>query len=86
MITDEFDRTRSGILEITRQSEVLSSVEWLRRAIASRNPIVDPLNLMQVELIRRSNDPQASTELREEIRQLERVVVQAIAGGLRTTG
>lgn len=86
MVVEEFDRTRQGVLEITGQSEILSSVEWLRQAIAYRNPAVDPLNLMQVELMRRSADPKATDEDREAIRQLERVVVQAIAGGLRTTG
>jgi len=81
-IVEEFNRTRDAVLEITGQTDLLSSVVWLRDSIAARNPAVDPLNFIQAELIRRSDaaEPDPAT------RHLERIVVQAIAGGLRTTG
>jgi phosphoenolpyruvate carboxylase len=53
----------------------------LRRSIDVRNPYVDPLNLVQVELLRRVRqqaDEQAHAALR--------VTVNGIAAGLRNTG
>ena len=76
-IRDEFDRTRQLVLDITGQPELLAAIPWLQRSIRVRNPYIDPLNLIQVELMRRGRDPQGD---------LLRLSVQAIAAGLRTTG
>ncbi len=76
-IRDEFDRTRRLVLDITGQPELLAAIPWLQRSIRVRNPYIDPLNLIQVELMRRGRDPQGD---------LLRLSVQAIAAGLRTTG
>ncbi|MCA9298437.1 MAG: phosphoenolpyruvate carboxylase, partial [Phycisphaerales bacterium] len=83
MIEEEFERSRDGVLALTGHDHLLDGVRWLQHSIASRNPAVDPLNFIQVELIRRGR---SGVEDPEAIRQIERVVVQAIAGGLRTTG
>jgi phosphoenolpyruvate carboxylase len=42
-----------ALLAITGQSELLADNEVLRRSIEVRNPYVDPINLVQVELLRR---------------------------------
>jgi phosphoenolpyruvate carboxylase len=81
MIEREFERTCRCVLAITSQSHLLERVPWLKRSIEARNPGVDPLNFIQVELIRRTR-----VAADDELLQLERVVIQAIAGGLRTTG
>jgi phosphoenolpyruvate carboxylase len=42
-----------ALLAITGQPELLADNETLRRSIEVRNPYVDPINLVQVELLRR---------------------------------
>ena len=73
----EYRRTRDMVLAITGRAELLDAVPWLKRSLAVRNPYVDSLNFIQVELLRRGVDP-ADENLR--------LAVQGIAAGLRTTG
>ncbi|XAL98474.1 phosphoenolpyruvate carboxylase [Phycisphaeraceae bacterium D3-23] len=73
----EFETTRDAVLALTGHDELLDGIPWLKRSIRVRNPYIDPLNLIQVELMRRGRDPQGD---------LLRLSVQAIAAGLRTTG
>jgi phosphoenolpyruvate carboxylase len=76
-ICTEYDRTRALVLETAQRDDLLSGIAWLQRSVRVRNPYVDPLNLIQVELMRRGLDPQGD---------LLRQSVQAIAAGLRNTG
>jgi phosphoenolpyruvate carboxylase len=74
-------RAVRGVLAVTGHDELLQSNPVIRRSIDVRNPYVDPLNLVQVELLRRvrdAPDPRAQTALR--------VTVNGIAAGLRNTG
>ena len=81
LIESEFRCSRAAVLAITGNDDLLDGIPWLKRSIAARNPAVDPLNFIQAELMRRMRDGGV-----EDTGHLERVVVQAIAGGLRTTG
>ena len=99
-IAAEYDRTRNGVLELTGHEALLDNTPWLQRSIAVRNPYVDPLNLVQVELFHRLRELRESetgedtsrgsdsgtSPLEEELRGLIRLTIQGIAGGLRTTG
>jgi len=76
-ICTEFDRTRALVLDTAQRDDLLAGIDWLQRSVRVRNPYIDPLNLIQVELIRRGLDPQGD---------LLRQSVQAIAAGLRNTG
>jgi len=74
-------RAIRGVLAVTGHGELLQSNPVIRRSIDVRNPYIDPLNLVQVELLRRvreAPDPRAQTALR--------VTVNGIAAGLRNTG
>jgi phosphoenolpyruvate carboxylase len=74
-------RAIHGVLDVTGQTELLHENPVIRRSIDVRNPYVDPLNLVQVELLRRVRlqaEPQARTALR--------VTINGIAAGLRNTG
>ncbi len=86
-IAEERDRTRQAILDIVGGGELLASTPWLQRSIEARNPSVDPLNLIQIEFMRRrraalATDPSAT----DRHRGLLRLCVQGIAAGMRTTG
>jgi len=84
-LRDEHDRARRAVLAIKRQDELLDPIPWLKRTIRVRNPYVDILNLIQVELMSR----RAAATTDEAGRDLDdalRTTVQAIAAGLRNTG
>lgn len=88
MIAAERDHARRAILVLTGGAELLSTTPWLQASIDARNPYVDPLNLIQIELIRRRRGlpSDVSVEDEERIRGLLRLTVQGIAAGMRTTG
>lgn len=86
-IREEFDRTREWILRLTGQTDILDNEPILQRAIHLRNPYVDPLNFIQIELMRRlraldENDIEGRAELMDAMV----VTINGIAAGLRNTG
>ena len=52
-ICGEFERSVGLILEISGQAKLLENDQTLRRAIRLRNPYVDPMSLLQVDLLKR---------------------------------
>jgi phosphoenolpyruvate carboxylase len=83
----EFNLTHRMILEITKQKSLLQTNPVLERSIRLRNPYVDPMSLIQVELIRRkrtvaANGERASLELDRAIS----ATINGISAGLRNTG
>jgi phosphoenolpyruvate carboxylase len=82
MIAEEFERTRRMILRVSGQSELLEQNEVLARSIRLRNPYVDPMSLIQVELLRRKRAGEESEELDYALG----ATINGIAAGLRNTG
>ena len=85
-VAAERDRTRQAILDIVGGGELLATTPWFQRSIEARNPSIDPLNLIQIEFMRRraAAGPEAAPD--EALRDLLRLCVQGIASGMRTTG
>ncbi|HHQ48121.1 MAG TPA: phosphoenolpyruvate carboxylase [Acidobacteria bacterium] len=82
-ITAEYDRTRELILRLRGTTELLEREPVLRRSIRLRNPYVDTISLLQVDLLRRWR-----AGGREDA-ALERVLkstVRGIARGMQNTG
>jgi phosphoenolpyruvate carboxylase len=52
MIRDEYDRSINLVLQIREQSKLLENDETLRRSIRLRNPYVDPMSLLQIDLLK----------------------------------
>ena len=52
-IRQEYERTRLALLAITQAESLLQDDVWLRRSIRVRNPYVDPMNLVQIALLRK---------------------------------
>ena len=52
-IAEEFSRTEHAILAITNQKTLLEREPVLAKSVQLRNPYIDPLNYIQVEMIRR---------------------------------
>jgi len=80
--TEEFRRTRAGILAASGQAALLDEDPVLQRSIALRNPYVDPLSYLQVEALARRRDGSRD----DAWDRVARITVQGIAAGLRNTG
>jgi len=78
----EFDRTREMVLAVTGQKEILQTNPVLARSIKLRNPYVDPLSLIQVELMRRKRAGEDTDEMNRAIAS----TINGISAGLRNTG
>ncbi len=87
MIQDEYVRSRDAILAITGRDELLGGTPWLRESIRVRNRYIDPLNLIQVELLSRLRaDTEMPESQREELSHLARLTINGLAAGMRTSG
>jgi len=78
----EYERTVSMVLAITRQTELLQSNPVLARSIKLRNPYVDPMHLIQVDLLRRKRAGEDTPEINRAIS----ATISGISAGLRNTG
>jgi phosphoenolpyruvate carboxylase len=88
LIASERDRTRQALLDIVGGNELLATNPWFFSSIEVRNPYIDPLNLIQIDLLRRRRTlpADASDADREQLRDMLRLTVQGVAAGMRTTG
>lgn len=82
MIKAEFERTERMVLEVTEQDRLLANNSVLERSIRHRNPYVDPMTLIQLELLRRKRNGEESEELNYALA----ATINGIAAGLRNTG
>jgi phosphoenolpyruvate carboxylase len=82
-LQEEYARSREAILAIKEEAELLDGDRTQQRSIQLRNPYVDPMNLMQVDLLRRWRDTAREDE---DLFQALLASVSGIAQGLQTTG
>jgi phosphoenolpyruvate carboxylase len=86
-LAEEFSRTEHAILAITAQKALLEREPVLARSVQLRNPYIDPLNYIQVEMIRRLRrleDKQGAEA--EAIRAVIELTINGVSGGLKNTG
>ncbi len=94
MLRQEFERTRRTILTITGQQELLETNPVILRSVRLRNPYVDPLSLIQVDLLRRkragaadtSHDSALDSALASSLDYAIGATMNGIAAGLHNTG
>jgi phosphoenolpyruvate carboxylase len=83
----EFQRTCQAILQVTQQQNILDNNKVLQESIPLRNPYVDPLNFIQVSLLRRLRAlPDSKTEEAEAILKTILLTINGISSGLKNTG
>ena len=82
MLLAEFELTSKMVLAVTGQAALLERNPVLEHSIRLRNPYVDPMSLLQVELMRRKRAGEDSPELNRAIT----ATINGIAAGLRNTG
>jgi phosphoenolpyruvate carboxylase len=81
-IKSEWTRTHDTVLNITGQNALLESNGELAASIRARLPYIDPLNHLQIELIRRRRKGDDSEAVHEGIK----LAINGVAAGLRNTG
>ena len=86
-IVDEYERTRKAILLVTGHGALMDEDPVIQRSVHLRNPYVDPLNYVQVEMLRRLRAlPDANGAEGERLREVIALTINGIAAGLRNTG
>jgi phosphoenolpyruvate carboxylase len=78
----EYQRTCEQVLRITESAFLLEQQDTLRRSIVLRNPYVDPLNYIQVEVLRRLRAGDEHPALKQALD----LSIIGISEGLRNTG
>jgi phosphoenolpyruvate carboxylase len=85
-IKAEHQRACEYICLITDQPSLLSHTPIMRRSIERRNPYVDPLNFIQVALLRELRQTPPGTPAHEKLLNMVLSAVNGIAAGMKTTG
>jgi len=81
-IRQEWNAAYDAVLAITGQSMLLENNPMLLQSIRRRLPYIDPLNFLQVELLRRRRAGEESAEVHRGIH----MSINGIAAGLRNSG
>lgn len=86
MIEAEFARSVRMLLLITGRERLLAGHQTLARAIELRNPYIDALSAIQVEVLGRLRNPDRSEGDEAAMRAVVGATIQGIAAGLQNTG
>ncbi|QLC25375.1 phosphoenolpyruvate carboxylase [Parasphingopyxis algicola] len=81
-IRDSWQATHDGLLEITGQPRLLDETPKLDTSIRLRLPYIEPLNLLQIELLKRHRAGESDPRIAEGIQ----LSINAIATALRNSG
>ncbi len=86
LIEAEWQRTEAALAAITGEPRRLASNPALARSIEHRFPYLDPLNHLQVELMRRHRQGRPDDPERARVRRGIHISINGLAAGLRNTG
>ena len=81
----ELQTTIDCILDITGHSRLLETYPEGRLSLEARNPYIDPINLLQIELLRRLRQA-GDDDPPPEVWEAFVMTVNGIAAGMRNTG
>ena len=84
-IKAEYDRTFAVICQIVQVKELLEKDMGLSESIKRRNPYIDPLSFIQVELIKRARGNSSEAE-QPALSEALLLTINGIAAGLKNTG
>ena len=85
-IEAEWERTNAALTLITGEKQRLAGNPSLARSIEHRFPYLDPLNHLQVELMRRYRTSRKNAAGLERVKRGIHISINGIAAGLRNTG
>lgn len=91
-VTEELKSTISVILKLREGNKLLESNPVVARSIAARHPYIDPLNLIQIECLKKlrsvgtAKDQKMTKEEKDLWSDILVVTIQGIAAGMQNTG
>ncbi|MBE9524122.1 MAG: phosphoenolpyruvate carboxylase [Chloroflexi bacterium] len=85
-IKAEYNQTLEMLLTITGYESLMQNEPRIQRSIDLRNPYIDPLNYIQVEILRRLRQLPDESEDAQVLRETMILTVNGIAAGLKNTG
>jgi len=86
IISKEYEKTTTSVLSIADINELMEETPSLALSLTRRNPYLDPLNQIQVALIKKYRDESLSDEERTQWLHALLRSISAIAAGMRNTG
>jgi phosphoenolpyruvate carboxylase len=86
LIQAEHTRTAQQLCAVLEQAALLENVPVLQRSIVQRNPYVDPLNFIQVALLRALRQTAPDTPRYHAVLRAVLATINGIAAGMKTTG
>lgn len=86
LVEEEYNLTEKLLLEITGQNEILDNVPVIQESVRLRNPYVDPLSYLQVQLLIELRKKREAGEDDAELLREVLLTMNGIAAGLRNTG
>ncbi|QGH33919.1 phosphoenolpyruvate carboxylase [Gracilibacillus salitolerans] len=85
-IKEEYAQTKEIIIKITGQEELLDNRQNIKDSVRLRNPLVDPLNLLQVQLVSQLRSQGEESDQYDELLMEALLTINGVAAGLRNTG
>jgi phosphoenolpyruvate carboxylase len=85
-IEEEWERTNAALTRITGERHRLANNPALARSIEHRFPYLDPLNHLQVELMRRYRASRKNDPALDRVKRGIHISINGLAAGLRNTG
>ena len=85
-IKTEHALTYKKICEVSQQAQLLERMSAIQTSIERRNPYVDPLNFIQVDLLKQLRETDANDPQYSAIMDAVLATVNGIAAGMKTTG
>ena len=87
MIRNEYERTREMVLSISGHQALMELEPVTQNAVQLRNPYIDPLNYIQIEMLRRLRAlPEPDGAEAQAMRVVIILTINGIAAGLKNTG
>ena len=85
-IKEEYHRSVDVVLNITGEKELLDHNKNLQRSLSLRNPYIDPISFIQVNLIKKFRTKGTSSKVKTKLLDVLRASVNGVAAGIRNTG
>ena len=85
-LRQRYETAKRSILELTGRTHLLEHNSTLQRSIVLRNPYVDPINVLQAELLRRLRATDLTDAQAKQLGDALRISINGIAHGMRNTG
>ncbi len=82
----EYERTKSTLLAIRKHGTLIAEHRFLNQSMMLRNPYVDPLNLLQISLLKKKRALAEDAPERKLLDQALGTTLNGIAQGMRNTG